>query len=116
MTLDYGRPAPPEKANHDHIYTTLLGVLGFFVLIGMVSLMRISKRLKDSDGKAVISLVLGVEGCFLGAIVVGLVIRLAFPPYRRWPTFGLNIILLMLVPLGTVLGIYGLRKVDRRVS
>jgi hypothetical protein len=54
---------------------------------------------------------------FLLLFEVGvLVIRLAFPAHRKWPTVALNIVMLMLVPLGTALGIYGLWKVDRTPS
>jgi hypothetical protein len=41
--------------------------------------------------------------------------RLAFPAQRRWPTLGLNIVLLLFIPFGTALAVYGLWKVDKNL-
>ena len=117
MTLDYKSPAPPSTSNHDHIYTTILAVLGFFLIIGMVSLA--SMRLRPGatiESKAALLRVLVIDGCFLAAIALVLLIRLVFPAYRRWPTLGLNIILVLFVPIGTALAIYGFWKVDKNVA
>src|SRR4051812_46830929 len=116
MTPDYETPIrATTTSNHDHVYTTILGVLAFFVVIGMVTLNALRNRPGiDPDAKAALLLPLSVEGCFLAAVVLILAIRLVFPPHRRWPTLGLNIALLLFFPLGTALGIYGLMKVDKQ--
>jgi len=66
--------------------------------------------------KATLLIPLAVEGCFLIAMVVVLVIRIGFPTCRRWPTLGLNIVLLIMFPVGTALGVFGLMKVDKRLA
>src|SRR6185503_1535324 len=94
-----------------------LGVLGFFLIVGMVSLA--SMRLRpgaSSESKAALLSVLVIDGCFLAGIALVLLIRLAFPAYRRWPTVGLNIILILFVPFGTALAIYGFWKVDKSLA
>ena len=47
------------------------------------------------------------------ASVAVLIIRIAFPSLRKWPTFALNIILALYFPIGTALAIYGFWKVDK---
>jgi glycopeptide antibiotics resistance protein len=116
MTLDYKSPAPPTTTNHDHVYTTLLGVLGSFLIIGMVTLASMRQRPGiTSEARAAFLNALMIEGCFFAAIALGLLIRLVFPAYRRWPTLGLNIVLVLFVPLGTALAIYGFWKVDKNL-
>jgi hypothetical protein len=113
MTLDYQKPT---RSAHDHIYSTLLGVLGFLFILGMVSLIAV-RHMAQARGEPADALLIpiGTEGCLTAAIAVVLFIRVVFPAYRRWPTLGLNIILLVFVPVGTALGIYGLWKVDKNL-
>ncbi|MDP9172907.1 MAG: hypothetical protein M3O30_03465 [Planctomycetota bacterium] len=101
-------------STHDYVYTSLLGAFGFFLLIGMIMLgwMRFLPTI-DADGRFILLMLICIEGVFLTAICAVLVIRIAFPAYRRWPTLWLNIILLLMVPIGTVLAIYGFWKVDK---
>jgi hypothetical protein len=47
---------------------------------------------------------------------ISLLVRLVFPAYRRWPTVGLNVLLLLCFPLGTALAIYGFWKVDKQIG
>jgi hypothetical protein len=47
--------------------------------------------------------------------VLIVLIRIFAPQKRKWPTLALNIILLVMFPFGTILGIYGLRKVDKKL-
>jgi hypothetical protein len=117
MTLDYHAPAPSANTKHDHIYTTLLGVLAMFLVMAMLTLNSLRQRPTiDAEAKTRLLLPLSIEGCYLGAVVVVLFVRLVFPAYRRWPTLGLNLFLLLFVPFGTALAIYGLWKVDKRLA
>jgi hypothetical protein len=116
MAFDYQTPIPPIASKHDHAYTAILGAIGLLLVMGMISLSGIRHRPEiDANAKAVFLSVIAMEGCMLAAIVGGLVIRLAFPAYRRWPTFGLNFILLLFFPFGTALAIYGFWKVDKNL-
>src|SRR5688572_24563074 len=116
MTLDYKSPDARSTSNHDHIYTTLLGVLGFFLIIGMITLYSIRQRPgATTESKTALGNVLLIDGCFLAAIMLVLLIRIVSPANRRWPTLGLNIILVLFVPIGTALAIYGFWKVDKNL-
>ena len=116
MTLDYKTPTPPTTTTHDHIYTTLLGVLGFLMITAIVTLAMIRMMPTiPAESRTILLMPLATEGLFLAAIVLVLFIRLVFPAYRRWPTMGLNIILLLFVPFGTALAIYGFLKVDKNL-
>ena len=55
MTLDYEK-SPPTNSTHDHVYTTLLGVLAFLLLcfplgtaLGFYGLRRVDKNLPRSS-------------------------------------------------------------------
>jgi uncharacterized membrane protein YqjE len=61
-------------------------------------------------------MIIAMEGLFLAVTLAVLVIRIFFPAYRRWPTFGINIILLLWLPFGTALAVYGFLKVDKKLS
>jgi uncharacterized membrane protein YqjE len=115
MSLDYGT-APPAPSTHDYVYTTLLGVCSFFVASGMISLafIRLTPTM-PSDARSIMLMTLCIEGVYFVAMIAVLLIRLVFPSHRRWPTLGLNIVLLLLVPFGTALGIYGLWKIDKNL-
>lgn len=116
MNLDYERPPQATNTNHDHIYTTLLGVTAFLLIIGMstIAWLRMQPR-TVSEAKSALLLPLFVEGCYLAAVVGVLLIRIFATSIRRWPTFGLNLILLLFFPFGTILAIYGLLKVDKKL-
>jgi hypothetical protein len=117
MTLPYEQPDPSKPTTHDHIYTTLLVVLAFFLILGISTLvwLRINPN-TSGQAKSAYLLPLMMESAFLLAIIVGIGIRLFFPHLRRWPTLALNIILLACVPpFGTALAIYGFWKVDRKL-
>ena len=102
------------RANHDTIYSVLLAVVTFFQLMSttMMGFMTMRPGL-PAESAWVLRLVFVVELFPLLLEVVVLIIRIAFPAYRKWPTVVLNIVLLPWLPFGTALGIYGLWKVDK---
>ena len=118
MALEYESLPPPKTViAHDHLYTALLGVLAFMLLI-LINEARWGMRMPTTQqsGTNSVRMVVFVEGgCFIGAMLCVLLVRLFLPKYRRWPTFGLNIFLLLMVPLGTMLAIYGFWKVDKKL-
>jgi hypothetical protein len=117
MSLEYETPAPSSVSTHDQIYTTLLGVCAFFLLMGIVMLgFLMFAPTTSSDGRWGLMMCVWMEGIYLLAMVVVLVIRIAFPMRRKWPTVGLNLVMLVMVPFGTALGIYGLWKVDKKLG
>jgi uncharacterized membrane protein YqjE len=64
----------------------------------------------------VMQMIFGIFVCFWLFVVGVLVIRIVLPAYRKWPTVALNVVMLMMIPFGTALGIYGLWKVDKSPS
>jgi hypothetical protein len=116
VSLDYHTPSPPPKPRHDQIYTTLLGVVCVLVLLGIVSVHFISKlSTMTPDVRAILMMEAGIEAIYLLFLLAVLLVRLIYPSYRRWPTLGVNILLLLFFPFGTALGIYGLWKVDKNL-
>ena len=69
-------PLPPHTANHDRIYTTILGAFWGFVLLGMVSLTTLMNRPGiDDKGRWALSLARNTEACFLVAALIILIVR-----------------------------------------
>jgi hypothetical protein len=110
--LPYATPAPP-RSKHDTVYTVLLGVTTFFSLVlALVAWFLVYRAPISADSRW---LMLWVCMMLLLAVVQGsvLLVRIFMPARRKWVTVTLNIILLLVVPWGTALGIYGLWKVDK---
>jgi hypothetical protein len=100
---------------HDKVYTTLLGVLAFFFVVGAISLMGFASNPRmPEESRAVFRMTSGVLACYIAACIAVVLIRILAPAHRKWPTFGLNIILLLYFPIGTPLAIYGFWKVDKK--
>jgi nitrate reductase gamma subunit len=115
MTLEYQTPPQRTADNHDQIYTTLVGVFAFFLLMGTVGNLFMSSALTmPQETRAIFLMTVVMGGIWLLAALSVLIIRLAFPSYRRWPTLALNLVLLLFIPFGTALGVYGLWKVDKQ--
>jgi hypothetical protein len=106
--------APPIKSRHDMIYTVLLAVLAFFYLITSLQLWFLRDRIQP-EARTGIYMVLAMFICYLLAMLAILIIRIAAPSIRKWPTFTLNILLAPLFPAGTALAIYGFWKVDKQL-
>ena len=114
--IPYATPLP-ARSNHDRIYSALLGALLFFLLIPTLEMWFLSRRPgQPAETIWVMQLLFAIFLCFWLFVAGVLVIRIAFPAHRKWPTVALNIVMLMWIPFGTALGIYGLWKVDKSPS
>jgi len=113
--LPYATPLPPGS-RHDTIYTALLGALCAMSLLGTV-MMGVMTRAPGQAPETVwvLKVVFVMYLVFLLLQVAVLIIRIAFPQHRKWPTVALNVFLLLWLPFGTALGIYGLWKADRGI-
>jgi len=100
------------KRRHDIIYSVLLAVLAFFYVVTTLELWFLRDRIQP-EARAGLHMVLATFVCYLLAMFAVLIIRIAFPSIRKWPTLFLNIILVPLIPPGTALAIYGFWKVDK---
>jgi hypothetical protein len=99
---------------HNRIYTTLLIVLAFLYVMSLITMISMtgSPTVKP-ESRWVFVMTAWIEGVFVAAIVVTLVLRGTAPGAGRIATKALNIVMLLLIPFGTALGIYGLWKVDK---
>lgn len=104
-----------RRSRHDTVYTALLGAMAFFILIATGEMFFLRRRI-NPDAAWVFSLVGFIYASLLLFMIAVLAIRIAWPAQRKWVTVTLNVILLVLIPFGTVLGIYGLWKVDKDLS
>jgi hypothetical protein len=96
----------------DTIYTALLGVLAFFQLVGVLTYWWVA-HLPNMQRTAVLIMYLSatINAAYLAFELLVLIIRLRAPARRKWPTFALNIAILLVFPFGTALGIWGLLKI-----
>ena len=111
--LSYAPPVP-ARPWHDVVYTSLLGAVAFFQIFGALT-SWFTSRLPTRPPESVWALhfVVAIQLLYVAFETAVLIIRIAAPRYRKWPTVILNIVLLASFPFGTLLGIYGLWKADK---
>jgi cell division protein FtsW (lipid II flippase) len=113
--LNYARP-PVESATarHNRIYTALLIALALLCALGMISMFFMSRSPTiPPESRWTFQMIVWIYGVLIAAIVVILVLRGVAPRAGRIATMALNIVLLIVFPIGTALGIYGLLRVDK---
>ena len=107
---------PTRQQRQDAIYTVMLSVLAFLSLCGVVTISALCfSPVMNAQSIWALHMVIAVNLCFLAFEIAVLVIRWKFPASRKWPTITLNIVLLLSIPLGTIVGLYGLLKADRSI-
>lgn len=111
QTVSYA--TPPPRSRHDTIYSVLLGVLAFFLALATVEMAFLAANLSKPETGWVLWMVFSIELLLTATIALTLLVRIVWPDNRKWLTLATNIILLLLFPFGTALGIYGLWKVDK---
>ena len=104
-------PPPVESATarHNRIYTTLLIALALLCARDDQHLFHKSQ----SDDPASVAMDVSNDRVLVAAMVATLILRRIAPRGGRVAAMALNIVLLLVFPLGTTLGIYGLLKVDK---
>jgi hypothetical protein len=112
--LHYAPPAESPSARHNRIYTTLLIVLAAFFSLGMIGMFFMSRNpAVPAESRWVFQMSLCIYAALVAGMVVILILRGTAPGAGRIATKALNIVLLVVFPFGTALGIYGLMKVDK---
>src|SRR4051812_8767344 len=109
-------PPPLEAATtrHNRIYSALLIALAALFALGMISIFSISHSPTiPPESQWTLELVIRIYAALLAAMVATLTLRAVAPRAARTATMALNIVLLIVFPFGTALGIYGLLKVDK---
>ena len=93
----------------DSIYSALLAVLAFFQLIAAIMYIWVA-HMPGIDHNFIWAMYFGVSINLLYFLFEAavLIIRIRMPQKRKWPTFALNIAILLAFPFGTALGIWGL--------
>lgn len=114
MGIDYQSASTVTR--HDNVYTVLLGVPCIKAVFAILQIGSIRSRLpfNSTERDKLLGSMVIAGICFFLLLTI-LLIRLIFPAYRRWPTLGLNLILLPFIPFGTALAIYGFWKVDKKL-
>ena len=111
-------PPPVESATlrHNRIYTALLIALAVFCALGMISLFAMSRSpTMPAESRWTFQMIIGIYALLIVVMAATLILRGVAPSAGRVATMALNIILLIVFPFGTALGIYGLLKVDKGV-
>src|SRR3954465_8711367 len=100
---------------HNRTYTVALIVMAFLYGLGVITMAFMSRSSTLPErSQWVFQMTAWMNGAFTAAMVTTLILRGVAPDAGRIATNALNIILLISFPLGTVLGIYGLLKVDKQ--
>ena len=103
---------PSTPANRR--YTIALLVLVFFLLIAAGDGFFMGRLHADEPIlRFVFEVCAFTEGAYVFAIAITLCLRTWAPDIGRTATVALNILLLLMFPIGTAIGIYGLSKVDK---
>ena len=105
----------PVISRPNRAYTIALLVLGF-ILLGGVADMIFLRALPSTQpsSKALYLFIASLEALITLAIAATLALRAWAPAAGQVATVALNIVLLFMFPFGTVVGVFGLWKVDRR--
>ena len=99
---------------HNRIYTILLTVLAFLYVISLITMFSMSQSPTVRPESRWVFVMTGwIEAAYVAAMLVTLILRGTAPAAGRIATKALNIIMLILIPFGTALGIYGLMKGDK---
>jgi hypothetical protein len=101
--------------NHvNRIYTLMLIVLLVFTVLTCGEMIMLRPRFAQVPrGLAVLKFVEVTYAIYVAAIVATLILRATKPRLGRIATAALNIALLTAFPLGTVVAVFGLLKVDK---
>jgi hypothetical protein len=104
--------------NHvNRIYTLMLSVLLIFTVLTYAQMILLRPRFAAVPrGLGVLKFLQVTHGIYVVAIVLTLILRSATPRVGRIATAALNIALLAMIPLGTVVAVFGLLKVDKDES
>jgi len=107
--------------NHNRVYNAILIALGLYTLTGIGMLVVLMGMAPDARPRMRIpnwslAPLAVINAFYLVAVIVTLVSRLVRPAMGRRLTRAMNLLLLIAPPFGTVLGIYGLWKVDRNLQ
>jgi hypothetical protein len=104
--------------NHNRVYNGAFMVLGLYILVGLgllAALLQMPPGARPHmrlPGWSLAPLAV-INLFYLAAMIVTLVCRMAHLPIGKSLTRVMNVLFLIAPPFGTVLGIYGLWKVDR---
>ena len=98
----------------NRIYTIALLVLGFFFVIAAAEFLLLQRSPAfPASSRWAFQFCAFAYALYAAAIIVTLILRSRTTTIGRIATTALNIVLLPLIPFGTIIGIYGLRKVDK---
>jgi hypothetical protein len=105
---------PVPRSAHDHVFTALSLAFVFFLLLSIVLMWSLTRNPNmPPESRWVFEMSMAFMGCYALIVLLVLILRWSVPRSRRAFTIALSVVLLPYVPLGTVLGIYGLWKVDK---
>jgi hypothetical protein len=98
----------------NRVYTVMLIVLAVFLLLGIGQMITLRHSLVASPrGQLVVDYIKLIYCVYFAAVILTLILRATKPDAGRVATTALNLALLAMIPFGTVVGIFGLAKVDK---
>jgi Na+/proline symporter len=98
----------------NRVYTIMLIVLAIFLLLSVGQMMFLPRMVAySSSGKLVLNYIKVIFSIYFCATVLTLILRAKRPAAGRVAATALNLALLAIIPFGTVVGIFGLSKLDK---
>jgi hypothetical protein len=98
----------------NRVYTVMLIVLAFFLLLGIGEMILLPRMVVYSSfGKLVLNYIKVIFSIYFCAAILTLILRAKRPAAGRVAATALNLALLAIIPFGTVVGIFGLSKLDK---
>jgi hypothetical protein len=101
--------------NHgNRVYTIMLVMLSIFLLLSIGEMFIIPRFVAiPPRGELVLDYMKAVLSVYFAAAIITLVLRATHPAAGRVAATALNLALLAVIPFGTVVGIFGLAKLDK---
>jgi hypothetical protein len=95
----------------NRVYTVMLVMLAIFLVIGIGQMSRWHAPLQR--GQIVLDYLKVIYSVYLAAVILTLVLRATNPGAGKVAATALNLALLAMIPFGTVVGVFGLAKLDK---
>jgi hypothetical protein len=107
-------PPPPAQKNYGQFFNALLIGLGLLCILVLGQFIIMGRAGTLPNDSWVFTYLIFIHALYLASIIVALLVRWFVPSMNRTITIAVSIFLLLFFPFGTVVGIYGLKKLDRQ--
>jgi len=99
----------------NRVYTIMLIVLAIFLVLSIGEVIMLPRWFAfPQQGKRVLDYIKVIFSIYFCATLLTLILRAKRPAAGRVAATALNLALLAIIPFGTVVGVFGLSKLDKK--